>query len=36
MQFNSIYPIDRALSGVTIPGQSGPRSDDSEEVLRIP
>ena len=28
--------IDRTLSGVTTPGQSGPKSDDSEGVLRIP
>ena len=25
-----------ALSGLTTPGQSGPRSDGNEEVLRIP
>ena len=28
--------LDRALSGVTIPGQSGPGSNDNEGVLRIP
>ena len=28
--------MDRALSGATIPGQSGPRSNGNEEVLRIP
>ena len=33
---NSIWPIDRTLSGATIPGQSGPRSDGNESVLRIP
>ena len=27
MQFSSIYPIDRALSGATILGQSGPGSN---------
>ena len=36
MQFSSIYPIDRALSGATNPGQSGHGSDGNEEVLRIP
>ena len=41
IQFNicthSIYiiPIDKTLSGVTTPGQSGPRSNDNEELLRI-
>ena len=35
MQFSSILPINRTLSGATTPGQSGPRSDDSEGVLRI-
>ena len=29
-------PIDRALSGATTPGQSGPGSDGNEGVLRIP
>ena len=33
---SSIWPIDRTLSGTTTPGQSGPKSDDNEEVLRIP
>ena len=28
--------IDRALSGATTPGQSGPGSDGNEGVLRIP
>ena len=35
MQFSSIWPIDRALSGATTPGQSGPGSDHNEGVLRI-
>ena len=34
MQFRSIEPKDRTVSGVTIPGQSG--SNGNEEVLRIP
>ena len=33
MQFSS---IDRALSGATILGQSGPGRNDNEGVLRIP
>ena len=36
MQFTSIQPIDRALSGATIPGQSGPGSEGNEEVFYIP
>ena len=36
MQFSSIQPIDRALSGATILGQSGPGSNGSEKVLHIP
>ena len=28
--------MDRALSGATIPDQSGPGSNDNEGVLRIP
>ena len=36
MQFSSIKPIDRALSGATTPGQSGLGSNGSEGVLRIP
>ena len=36
MQFSSIWPIDRVLSGATIPGQSGPGSNGNEGVLRIP
>ena len=35
MSNNSISPIDRNLSGATTPGQSGPGSDGSEEVLGI-
>ena len=35
-QFSSIWPIDRTLSGATIPGQSGPRSDGNKGVLCIP
>ena len=35
-QFSSFWPIDRILSGVTTPGQSGPGSDSNERVLRIP
>ena len=30
---SSIWPIDRTLSGVTTPGQSGPRSDNNEGIL---
>ena len=36
MQFISILPIDRTLSGATIPSQSGPGSNGNEWVLRIP
>ena len=36
MQFSFIQPIDRALSGATIPGQSGPESNGNEGVVRIP
>ena len=32
-QFNSIWPMDRILSGDTTPGQSGPGSNGKEEVL---
>ena len=35
MQFSSIWPIDRNLTGATSPGQSGPGSDSNEEVLSI-
>ena len=36
MQFCSIWPIDRTLSGATTPDQGGPRSDGNEGVLYIP
>ena len=36
IQFNSIWPIDRTLSGATTPGHSGPGSDGNEGVLCIP
>ena len=36
MQFSSIWPIDRILSGATTLGQSGPVSDGNEGVLCIP
>ena len=36
MSNSSIWSIERALSGATIPGQSGPGSDDNEGVLHIP
>ena len=32
----SIWPIDRTLSGATIPDQSGPVSDGNEEEIHIP
>ena len=35
-QFSSILPIDRTLSGSTIPSQSGFGSDGNEGVLCIP
>ena len=35
MQFSSIWPIYRARSGATIPGQSESGSDGNEGVLRI-
>ena len=35
-QFTSIKPINRALSGATIPGQIGPGSNGNEGVLCIP
>ena len=35
MQFSSFSPIDRALSGATISGQSGPGSNSNEVVLCI-
>ena len=36
MQFSSIQPTDRAPSGATIQGQSGPGSNGNEEVFCIP
>ena len=36
MQFSSIQTIDRALSGTTIPWQSGPGSNGNERLLHIP
>ena len=36
MQFSSIQPIDKTLSGATTPGQSEPGSDSNEGVLHIP
>ena len=35
-QFSSIRPIDRALSGATTLGQSGPGNNGNEGVLHIP
>ena len=35
MRFSSIQPINRAQSGATIPGQSGPKSNGNKEVIRI-
>ena len=36
MQFSSIWPIDKTLSGATTPGQSGPGRNGNEGVLHIP
>ena len=36
MSNSSILPIDWTLPGATTPGQSGPGSEDDEEVLCIP
>ena len=36
IQFNSIWPINRTLSGVTTPSQNGPESDGNKGVLRLP
>ena len=33
MQFSFIQPIDRALSGATIPGQSGPGSNGNKVLV---
>ena len=35
IQFSSIWPIDRTLSGATTPGKSGLGSDGNKEVLRV-
>ena len=35
-QFSSIWPVDRTLSGATTLDQSGPGTNGSEGVLRIP
>ena len=35
MQFSSIEPIDRAISGATIPGQSEPGINGNDGILRI-
>ena len=34
--FSCIWPIERTLSGANTPSQSGPGSDSSEGILRIP
>ena len=36
LQFSSIWPIDRTLSGATTPGQSGHGSDGNEGMSYIP
>ena len=36
MQFSSIWPIDRTLSGATTLGQSGPEGNGNEGMLCIP
>ena len=36
MSNNSIWPIDRTLSGATTPGQRGPGSNGNEGLLHIP
>ena len=36
MQFSSIWPVDRTLSGATTLDLSGPGSDGNEGVLHIP
>ena len=36
MSNRSIWPIDKIISGVTIPGQSRPENNGNEEVLQIP
>ena len=36
IQFSSIWPIDRTLSGAIIPGHNGPGGDGNNEVFHIP
>ena len=36
IQFSSILPIDRTLSGATAPGQSEPGSNGNEEYFTFP
>ena len=36
MQFSSIWPTDRTLSGATTPGQSRPGSDGDEGCSAFP
>ena len=36
MQNNTFWPIDRALSGATTPGQYGQGSNGIEEVICVP
>ena len=36
MQFSSIWPIDKTLSGATTPAKSGPGSNGNDRVLHIP
>ena len=36
MSNSSVWPIDRTLSGVTTPNQSGPGGDGNDGALRIP
>ena len=36
VQFSSIWPLDRTLSGATTSGQSGPGSNGNKGVLCIP
>ena len=36
LQFSSIWPIDRSLSGATTPSQSGSVNNGNERVLYIP
>ena len=36
IEFCSVWPIDRTLSGAITPGQNGPENDGNKEVLCIP